>query len=538
MSHPLHLKRRVNRRTFLVGAAALGGAVLAGRRYPLWAQTTAPGVITSDKMRPAIAHGVQSGDVVADRAIVWSRTDRPARMIVEYSTTESFRDARRIVGPAALADSDFTARVDLTNLPGGQDIFYRVQFQDLSDLKTSSEPVSGRFRTAPMGRRTVTFCFSGDEAGQGWGINPEWGGMKLYEVMRGRNPDFFIHSGDQIYGDNPIPAEVKLDDGTLWKNLTTPAKSKVAETLADFRGNFAYNLLDANKRRFAAEVPFLVQWDDHETRNNWYPGQILGDERYTVRSASLLAAFAKRAMFEYNAFRISPEDPERVYRSVPYGPSLEVFMLDERSYRGPNSPNRQTTLDESAAFLGPLQLRWLKRALLESRATWKVIASDMPISIVVPDLNPDVPKGTYEAWANADDGVPAGRELELASLLGFIKSSEIKNVVWVTADVHYASATYYNPSRARFSEFSPFWEFVAGPINAGTFGPGDIDQTFGPEVKFKSVPDGMKQNRPPTEGMQYFGRISIDGVTEVMAVTLHNLKGDVIFAVNLDPQRT
>src|SRR5262245_3656370 len=165
----LDVKRRVNRRTFLAGAAALGGAVIAGRRFPLWAQTTAPGVITPHKMRPAIAHGVQSGDVLADRAIVWSRTDRPARMIVEYSTTESFRDARRIVGPAALADSDFTARVDLTNLPGGQDIFYRVQFQDLSDLKISSEPASGRFRTAPMGRRTVTFCFSGDEAGQGWG---------------------------------------------------------------------------------------------------------------------------------------------------------------------------------------------------------------------------------------------------------------------------------------------------------------------------------------------------------------------------------
>src|SRR5215468_10779121 len=159
MPHPLHSKRRANRRTFLAGAAALGGAVLAGRRYPLWAQTAAPGVITSDKMRPGIAHGVQSGDVVADRAIVWSRTDRPARMIVDYSTAESFRDARRIVGPAALADSDFTARVDLTNLPGGQDILYHVQFQDLSELNAPSEPASGRFQTAPMGRRTVSFCF-------------------------------------------------------------------------------------------------------------------------------------------------------------------------------------------------------------------------------------------------------------------------------------------------------------------------------------------------------------------------------------------
>ncbi|MDP1142813.1 alkaline phosphatase D family protein, partial [Klebsiella pneumoniae] len=77
--------------------------------------------------------------------------------------------------------------------------------------------------------------------------------------------------------------------------------------------------------------------------------------------------------------------------------------------------------------------------------------------LVVPDLNPDVPKGTYEAWSNADDGAPSGRELELAEILRFIKQENIQNVVWVTADVHYAQATYYHPSRAKFTEFKPFW---------------------------------------------------------------------------------
>jgi alkaline phosphatase D len=123
-------------------------------------------------------------------------------------------------------------------------------------------------------------------------------------------------------------------------------------------------------------------------------------------------------------------------------------MLDERSYRGPNSPNRQSALGEDSAFLGAAQLSWLKRLLLQSTATWKLIASDMPISIVVPDLNPDVPKGTFEAWANADNGPPSGRELEIASLLSFVKNNAIKNVVWVTADVHYPAAFRYAPDRA------------------------------------------------------------------------------------------
>ena len=50
-----------------------------------------------------------------------------------------------------------------------------------------------------------------------------------------------------------------------------------------------------------------------------------------------------------------------------------------------------------------------------------------------------------------------------------------------------------------------------------------------------SVPVGMKQNRPPTEGMQYFGTVRIDGGSEMMTVKLHNLKGDVIFSVDLPP---
>jgi alkaline phosphatase D len=528
----------LTRRTITKGAVSGAAGFMLGGRLArrAWGQGQAPATVTSDRQRPATPYGVQSGDVTGDRAIVWSKTDRPARLVVEYATDAAFRNPRRLRGPAALAESDFTARVDLTGLPGGQEIFYRVTFEDLADGKLVSAPVSGRFRTAPAGRRTITFAWSGDEAGQGWGINPAWGGMKMYEVMRRTSPDFFIHSGDQIYADGPIVAEVKLADGSVWANVTTPAKAKVADSLAGYRGNFAYNLLDENKRRFCAEVPMLVQWDDHEVRNNWYPGQVLGDERYGVRSASLLAAWAKRAMFEYNPYRIDPIDPERVYRAFAYGPSLDIFMLDERSYRGPNSPNRQSTLDADAAFLGPEQMRWLKRSLLDSRATWKVIASDMPLSIVVPDLNPDVPKGTFEAWANAEDGPPLGRELELAGLLAFIKSNGIKNVVWLTADVHYASATFYNPARAKFTDFTPFWEFVSGPINAGTFGPGDIDQTFGPEIRYKSVPDGMKQNRPPTEGMQYFGTVRIDGVTEVMTVALLDIAGKTLFKTDIAPE--
>ncbi len=525
-----------SRRRLLLGATAIGTVAIApAGLMRILAQGTAPGVVTRDAARPQIPYGVMSGDITSGGCVVWSKTDRPARLIVDYGLDESLRNPKTLIGPAAMESSDFTARADLRGMPAGELVHYRVRFMDLADPKVFSEPVMGRFRTPSDRKRTVRFVFSGDEAGQGWGINEAWGGFRTYEAMRRMNPDFFIHSGDQIYADGPIPAEVKLEDGSVWKNVTTEAKSKVAETLDEFRGNFAYNLLDANKRRFAAEVPFLVQWDDHETRNNWYPGQILGDARYKVRSASLLSARARQAMFEYNPMRIDGSDPERVYRAFHHGPSLDVFMLDERSYRGPNSPNRQATLNEESHFLGRPQPDWLKASLKSSKATWKAIASDMPISLVVQDLNPDVPKGTYEAWANGDDGPPSGRELEIAELLSFIKANRIRNVVWFTADVHYAQATRFEPSAAQFQDFEPFWEFVAGSINAGTFGPNALDKTFGPDIKYVSVPADNKQNRSPFYNQQYFGMATIDGTSETMRVSIHDLEGRELYAVDLRP---
>lgn len=511
----------MNRRTFLQRAAACSSML-----------TCAPAILVSAQSRPQIPFGVQTGDITLERAIVWSRSDRSARIIVEYATTESFQNARRIVGPAAIEASDFTARVDLSGLPAGQKIFYRVSFQDLENTKINSEPVTGSFNTPPNSRRDVSFVFGGDVCGQGWGINPDFGGMKIYEAMRKIQPDFFIHSGDTIYADGVIQAEVKLDDGSIWKNLTTAEKSKVAETLDEFRGNQRYNLLDANLRRFNAEIPTLAQWDDHEVRNNWYPGQRLDDDnRYTVKSIDLLAARAKRAFLDYLPLRFNADDPEQVYRGFNYGPLLEVLMLDERSYRGPNTANRQTTINEESVFLGSAQVNWIKQRLLTSKATWKVIASDMPIGIIVPDAG-----GKFEAFANGN-GPALGRELELAGLLSFIKRNRIKNVIWVTADVHYCAAHYYNPAKAQFKDFSPFWEFVAGPLNAGTFGPGQMDDTFGPEVKFTGIPKGMKPNRSPKDGFQFFGAVKIDGKSAVMTVTLHDITGKTLYNIDLTPQR-
>lgn len=490
--------------------------------------------------RPVITHGVQSGDVSVDSAVVWARADRPSRMLVEISTTDSFKDIRQGAYVDALPESDFTAKALIDGLPAGQDIFYRVRFEDLATPTFVGEPAVGRFRTAPADRRSVNFVWSGDTAGQGWGIDESRGGMRTYTTMRNACPDFFIHNGDNIYADNPMSAEQKMPNGEIWRNIVTAEKSKPAETLDEFRGNFKYNLLDKNVLAFNAEVPIFSQWDDHEVFNNWWPGEPLTRaelqrRRYSVQNGLILAARSSRAFHEYMPMRETQLEPGRVYRKISYGPLLDVFMLDMRSYRGPNGEDKQESYGPDAYFLGPTQVAWLKRELLNSRATWKVIAADMPLSLVVVyDVDR---KWGIEAVAQGDDGPPRGRELEIADILSFIKHANVRNTVWLTADVHYTAAHYYDPNKAAFQDFEPFWEFVSGPIHAGTFGPNQLDATFGPQIVFMKAPSKEQgQNLPPSAGLQFFGYVAIDGATEVMTVTLKDVGDNALWSTRIEPK--
>ncbi len=519
-----HTRRRFS--SLLTQLSAV--AFVAPRARPLFSDE-----VTVDKLRPNITSGVAAGDISATSATIWSRADRASRMLVETSQHESFRNARLWIGPDVLESTDFTGKWTLHGLKPGEPVFYRVTFQDLGDLSKRSQPQVGKFHTAPGSPSGVRFIWSGDTAGQGFGIDSERGGMTIFEAIRRRNPNFFINSGDICYADNPIEREIRLDDGSTWKNIVTEGKSKVAESLEEFRSNYRYNLLDHNLRRMNAEIPSFVQWDDHETLNNWYPSERLTDDhRYQVKSVDLLAARARQAFFEYLPIRPWANGRSRIYRSIPYGPLLELFFIDLRSYRGANSSNRQTEQSAETAYMGSQQLAWLMKRLKQSTATWKVLCSDMPIGLVVRDGN-----DKFENGANGN-GPALGRELEIADLLRFIKRERIKNTLWLTADVHYAASHYYDPNKALFQDFDPFWEFVSGPLHAGTFGPNELDSTFGPQVKFRSIPNGMRPNRPPSEGLQFFGEVSIDAVSKGLNVTHFSAAGENLWSMQLEPDLT
>jgi alkaline phosphatase D len=505
----------MNRRDIIKGGVALSGIGLFGGR--------APAILAAESARPVLPYGVMSGDVLADRAMIWAAADRPSRMLVEWSMEPDFRRAVRRTGPLAAPQSGLAAKLDLDGLPAGGEVHYRVAFQNPDEPRAVSEWQPGRLRLPGKANRRLRFTFSGDEAGQGFGIDPDRGGYRMYEAMRRMQPDVFIHQGDQIYADGPLQESVALPGGGHWCNLLTPAKTRIASSLDDFRGAFAYNLLDANKRRFLAEVPMLVQWDDHEVRNNWFPGRPVA----SGPSMDQLAAWSRRAMTEFNPMRVAPS-ASGIQRNFAVGPLLEVFLLDERSHKGSNMA--AASAEPGQGLLDAGQLAWLKSALARSQAVWKVIASDLPLSLTVADLTKDVPPGGMEAFANGRPGAPGGREAQLAELLSFIKARRIANTVWISADVHYASAIHYHPDRAAYQDFEPFWEIVAGPINAGTGNLTNtaLDLTFGPQVVHTTVP-GPILDTSPAAGMQFFGMGEIDPDTRALTLSIHDLDGKLLW---------
>ena len=139
-----------------------------------------------------------------------------------------------------------------------------------------------------------------------------------------------------------------------------------------------------------------------------------------------------------------------------------------------------------------------------------------------------------EAVAQGDPGAPLGREAELARILSATR--DVHNIVYLTTDVHYTAALYFDPDKAAYSDFDPFWQFVSGPLHAGAFPANALDATFGPQQVFVKAPPYA--NAAPDTDYMFFGQVSIDAASEVMTVRLRDVNGAVLWSTDLEPKRS
>jgi len=516
----------LGRRTALLAGVAIGGTpglAVAGMR-------SGPPALVRERVE--LTSGARSGEVTTSSAVLWARASADARMTVRL--TSNGRLVREIAGAWADERTDRTSRLIVRGLAPGRRYDADVSFTAADGTPGTPERIS--FTTAPIHAAAQSFVWSGDTCGQGFGINPDLGGLTTYRAMLDTRPDFFLHCGDTIYADIEIEPRVEEDTGDVWRNVVAEGVGKVAETLEEFRGRHRYPLLDDHVRALYAEVPTVSQWDDHETCNNWYPGEVLDDDRYTERRCDVLSARGRRAWQEYQPVPVRTLvdrggdgfATHRIYRRVPRGQHLDLFCLDMRSYRGPNPTSDRPG---QRGVLGPEQERWLVEQVTRSRATWKVISADLPLS--APSNHAD----DLDSVPNYDSGPPTGREPDLARILSAFKRHGVRNVVWLTADVHYTAAHHYSPERAAYDDFDPFWEFVSGPAAAGTFATKDaqLDGTFGPSVVYSKGNVTTAWAQSPRAGNQFFGRVAIaaDGL---LTVTLHDGSGAALWSRTLEPE--
>jgi phosphodiesterase/alkaline phosphatase D-like protein len=447
----------------------------------LLATATAP-LLTS----PALAargfrHGVAAGDVTSTSAVLWAHANRSGGYELQVARKRRFGSLVKERGVKARRSNDNTLQARIGHLRPGTRYWFRFR-----GARGRARSAVGTFVTAPRPRRkaTVEFAWTGDtDLGAAPGqTGPHWNRGGVFRRMRAERNDFNIHLGDTMYSDSEIPGRLRPIA------LTVPAKWAKYRT----------NLRNTPLRRLRGSAGFYSHWDDHEFVNDFSPAEnsfsSFGVE--TNIDGRLLYRRGARAFRDYAPVTYSRR--YGLYRTIRWGRNLELFFLDQRSFRSakadeggvcdnpqtgepdvaPTAPQsirnvfalvapslaepvpeacREAIRSSGRTYLGQRQLRRFLREVKRSGARFKVIINELAIQqyYVLP----------YDRW----EGYEAERQRVLSELQG------VKNVVFLTADVH---ATLVNDARFQTLE-------VGGPRDSGildvTVGSA-ATQNFGSEI--------------------------------------------------------
>ena len=210
-------------------------------------------------------------------------------------------------------------------------------------------------------------------------------------------------------------------------------------------------------------------------------------------------------------------------------------MLDMRSYRGPNGEDREESYGPAAYFLGPQQVAWLKRELMTSRATWKVIAADMPLGLIVyEDFSR---QWGVEAVAQGSDGPPRGRELEIADLLVVHQARRRPQHGLAHRRRALHRGALLRSEQGGVPGLRAVLGVRVGPDPCRHFRPNDLDNTFGPQLMYAKAPSKEQGvNLSPATQFQFFGHVAIEGATGVMTVTLKDIDDRALWSTKLEPK--
>ncbi len=323
------------------------------------------------------------GDVTPHEAEVWLKTSKPTEVKVQYTTDPLWQVYGETSFIRTEVDRDSTAQVRLTDLEPNTSYRYR------SVIHGEKPGQECHFTTAPSPEdsRPITFVVGGGTRGS---FQP----YTTMQYMASANPDFFVYLGDTIYAD----------------------KEPRAMDLPEYWAKYSKNRKGLLKQLFS-KTSVYVMWDDHDVAAEFDSGH-------------RLFSVGRQAFLDYWPIRREEKEPTRLYRSFRWGKGAELFLLDCRQYRDP----------QSRTMLGEAQKAWLLEGLGASTAMFKFILSAVPFS----------DPGT-DTWG--------GYSRERDEILSFIESKELTGVIFVAGGVNHAGVGELPGS-------SNYQEFIFGPLGA------------------------------------------------------------------------
>jgi alkaline phosphatase D len=446
----------LSRRQLLARSGAAGAVVLAPQALL--------GDLASARKAPLLrsgefAEGVASGDPAPRAVTLWTRVaalERDGGVRLEVARDKGFRHvvASERIGTGPGRGGSVKARV--TGLAPYEQYFYRFE------TRTTHSDV-GRFRTAPPAdsNQPLTFAFF---SCQDW----THGFYNAHELIAGEDLDFVVCLGDYIYAEtyHTLAGGTAVRDDTIG----SPGYGRVplvATTLEHYRAKYALYRGDKALRKVHAKAPMVVVWDDHEVQDNYAGAAPAGGLPPEQGFSAAREHAAYRAWFE--SMPTYARSPDRIYRGLRFGRTMDLIMLDQRQYRDDQPCGDATVppcpeLPQPRALLGRRQMAWAKRRLESSRAAWRVIGNEV---MMMPAKVTGGAYAQYDYW----HGYPTERE----ELLSHIERKRIEDVVFITGDIHTFIAGDVRTENGEGKTVA--LEFVGGSITSQTLG--EIDLAIG-----------------------------------------------------------
>lgn len=456
-----------------------------------------------------ITHGPAAGELGPSTAMIWARSDRAGYMnvvIQPIDATDSIHESIRV-------DSrrDFTGKVEFKGLRPATAHRYRVYFSATPSTEARTDAATGTFSTAPLEEEAaaVSFAWGADVAGQNVCAHAQEG-FAIFQKVAQAQPDFFIALGDMIYADSRCSAQ------GAYGYPQQPSPAPLATTRSQFWQHWQYLYQDQHVRRLLAQTPYFPMWDDHEVVNDFGP---LHNTPKNTQGPQLLRP-GLSAFLDYNPVVERASTPGRLYRQLRWGKHLQVFLLDTRQYRDANDAHDSASHPKT--MLGREQLTWLDTLVNASQPTWTIVACSVPIAI---------PTGTDARDGWADNNEEQGFEQELRRVFDILRVR--RNVLFITADVHFATGFSYAPYPDDPERL--IYEFAVGPMNAGVFPSDHYDNTFKPVRLFRYGPTAAIRGWQSAKTWFNFGVVNIDR-SGVAVLRVNNGHGKTVFEKRLLPR--